>query len=542
MRTAMSKIASFAVKLLWSSYEAWSLVWAAATVTANGAASWGGAVALLIHFTEWPLWQQILISAGVALVGLTIFNWIIGLFKKPEPQPSNGTTVTVPGDENVIVTDTDVGGDIVGRDKKIEQHFYGSSPIGRHDGLLKKYSSLAEAAMVAQQKEYAAREVSDASTIHSDVLEERDDAQDALKKARTEFDAEAAAAGGEARTFALRARDSLNSDVWFTSGTDSGMEVVLQGADAAVTSFADGLSQLGGESDPTPGQATSATTHGDQSPVIQDSPHAQINITNPDHPDHGGDANQRSVVSVEEQFPQLYIFSEKLGALMDRVRKFDTSDEMGDEYSLIERGIDKVLSSVPKPRSYRNLFTNGRTMISDGSIARELSLSVGDPAWIYDAYRANSAIQVVIARLESETPEGLAHWLYRSGCPIFHLDPGTDFAEGKPQLLMNFTIDADSQPMAIEAAWIHGDTETTVTVMPEKRSDSPGHYKYQLKSFRPPPTEDVRSVSLEIQFRLDGRKHGARWTWPVQVHEKGHWIVENDRGSGVDQPNVEDTW
>lgn len=107
---------------------------------------------------------------------------------------------------------------------------------------------------------------------------------------------------------------------------------------------------------------------------------------------------------------------------------------------------------------------------------------------------------------------------------------------------MEFTIDANPQPSAMEVTWIVLNTETIATLMPEPSPKTPDRRKYQLKPHEVASTEAVDSVSLKIQFRLSDGRHGGRWTWPVQRHEKGHWIVDNHLGSGVDQPKIEDTW
>lgn len=78
----MRKASRFLVRLISSSYATWGFVWNVVLVGGNAAASGGGVMAAAYHFTHWPIWQQILVSIGVAFVWLTVTNWIVGLFNK----------------------------------------------------------------------------------------------------------------------------------------------------------------------------------------------------------------------------------------------------------------------------------------------------------------------------------------------------------------------------------------------------------------------------------------------------------------------------
>ena len=71
----------------WQSYGLWKTlaVWALA-------GAWEAP--LVGAFQQWPLWVQILASAGVAFVWLTILTWLINLFKRPQETGPSGPTAT----------------------------------------------------------------------------------------------------------------------------------------------------------------------------------------------------------------------------------------------------------------------------------------------------------------------------------------------------------------------------------------------------------------------------------------------------------------
>lgn len=73
------------------------------------------------------------------------------------------------------------------------------------------------------------------------------------------------------------------------------------------------------------------------------------------------------------------------------------------------------------------------------------------------------------------------------------------------------------------------------TPMPE---NAPG--KYQIKGVAMNPTPPSDEVSFEVKFFLEDGEHWGRWNWPLERHPKG-WRLEAAKGSGPNQPRIEDT-
>lgn len=144
---------------------------------------------------------------------------------------------------------------------------------------------------------------------------------------------------------------------------------------------------------------------------------------------------------------------------------------------------------------------------------------------------------------EAPAKEPLPHWLDRPGGPQFdRLNPGREGADN-PRLLCEFEIDADPQPSRVEARWVGAGTESTwVEPMREASRRGPTYRRFQMKAVGMKPTPPADEVTFQVRFTLEDGEHGGRWTWPLEQHQKGHWDLRADLGSGVRQPNREDTW
>ena len=130
-------------------------------------------------------------------------------------------------------------------------------------------------------------------------------------------------------------------------------------------------------------------------------------------------------------------------------------------------------------------------------------------------------------------------WRDRPGGPQFRLFPGVNAG----RLLCEFQIDGAPPPGGVEARWQGAGTEHDWTE-PMRENVPPGasFRKYQLKpvSMSPKPPRD--EVTFEVRFNLDDGPHGGQWVWLIEQHEKGHWNIEAQKGSGVFQPRLQDTY
>ena len=109
-------------------------------------------------------------------------------------------------------------------------------------------------------------------------------------------------------------------------------------------------------------------------------------------------------------------------------------------------------------------------------------------------------------------------WRNRPGGPMFRMNPGID----KGRLLCSFHITAEKIPGGVEARWVGAGTDMGwVEPMPENVSG-----KYQMKPVPMNPTSPTDEVKFEVQFYLEDGLHGGQWIWPLQQHEKGHWLIE----------------
>jgi len=119
------------------------LTWLGATYEALSLQQWlfalpfgGGGVAampILGAINDWPLWVQALAAGGVALMWLTILGWIAKQFGPKDPKPVGPTsTVTGPGSA-VNIEDSDINGDVVGRDKAGGDIVHGDKEVYLHE-------------------------------------------------------------------------------------------------------------------------------------------------------------------------------------------------------------------------------------------------------------------------------------------------------------------------------------------------------------------------------------------------------------------------
>lgn len=130
-------------------------------------------------------------------------------------------------------------------------------------------------------------------------------------------------------------------------------------------------------------------------------------------------------------------------------------------------------------------------------------------------------------------------WRNRPGGPQFRLSPIINAG----RLLCSFQVDAGIPPGGVEARWVGGGTDHEWTEpMVEPVHAGANFRKYQLKSVEMNPTPPQDEVVFEVRFNLDDRERGGRWVWPIEQHEKSHWNLEAQKGSGVFQPRLEDTW
>ena len=156
-----------------------------------------------------------------------------------------------------------------------------------------------------------------------------------------------------------------------------------------------------------------------------------------------------------------------------------------------------------------------------------------------DGIQAGGDVTINEAPLEQPLP----HWLDRSGGPQFdRLHPGRDGIDS-PVLLCEFEIDADPQPNRVEARWVGAGTES-IWVSPMREASNKGatYRKFQMKPTRMNPNSSTEEVKFQVRFMLVDGEHGGSWTWPLVKHQKGHWDLQADQGSGVRQPIREDTW
>ncbi len=125
-------------------------------------------------------------------------------------------------------------------------------------------------------------------------------------------------------------------------------------------------------------------------------------------------------------------------------------------------------------------------------------------------------------------------WPNRAGAPQFRMNPGVH--EGR--LLCGIRIsDASPAPGGVEARWLGAGTNMD-WIAPIRGADQ----EYEMKPADMTPTPPADEVTLEVRFNLEDGPHGGRWTWPMQQHEKGHWILNSHLGSGVHQPSLDDAW
>lgn len=131
-------------------------------------------------------------------------------------------------------------------------------------------------------------------------------------------------------------------------------------------------------------------------------------------------------------------------------------------------------------------------------------------------------------------------WPVRAGGPQFRMSPGLD----QSRLLCDFQISNSSPaPGGLEARWVGAGTNMDWTKpMPVPVSSGKAQAKYRMKPVAMAPKPPADEVAFEVRFYLDDGQHGGRWTWPVRQHEKGHWRIEAHLGSGLYQPNTDDTW
>lgn len=132
-------------------------------------------------------------------------------------------------------------------------------------------------------------------------------------------------------------------------------------------------------------------------------------------------------------------------------------------------------------------------------------------------------------------PELGRPWLLRPGAPQFRMRPGRD---GIKKLLNTFDMKAPVPPANVEARWVGSGID--MDWMVPMRQNTPDQFQMKGVEMNPTPPQD--SVTFEVRFWLEDGQHGGRWHWPVIQHEKGHWNIRADLGSGVDQPKLEDTW
>ena len=125
-------------------------------------------------------------------------------------------------------------------------------------------------------------------------------------------------------------------------------------------------------------------------------------------------------------------------------------------------------------------------------------------------------------------------WRNRPGGPQLRLSPGIN--AGK--LLCAFQITAERQPGGVEVRWVGAGTSSDWTEPMHENAAG----RYQMKPAEMNPAAPNDSVAFEVRFYLDDGLHGGRWLWPLEQHEKGHWLMEAQKGSGVFQPSLEDTW
>ena len=130
-------------------------------------------------------------------------------------------------------------------------------------------------------------------------------------------------------------------------------------------------------------------------------------------------------------------------------------------------------------------------------------------------------------------------WLKRPGGPKFRLSPGVH--DGK--VLCTFHIRGASEPGEVRARWTGAGTDMDWrSPMPQNVPPGRTEWGYQMKPVAMSPTPPADIVTFEVQFWLEDGEHGGRWHWPLEQHEKGHWLMEAQKGSGVQQPPEEDTW
>ena len=154
-----------------------------------------------------------------------------------------------------------------------------------------------------------------------------------------------------------------------------------------------------------------------------------------------------------------------------------------------------------------------------------------------DIYQAGRDITV---NAKSEDTKPVVPWIHRAGGPLFRLNPG--ISEGR--LLCEFTISESSpSPSGVEAKWAGVSTDSDWTV-PMKQNTPRGSFylSYQMKPTKIGETLREDEVTFEVRFNLEDGPHGGKWIWPLHQPEKGHWILDSQKGSGVFQPKIEDIW
>lgn len=122
-------------------------------------------------------------------------------------------------------------------------------------------------------------------------------------------------------------------------------------------------------------------------------------------------------------------------------------------------------------------------------------------------------------------------WHRRPGAPKFRISPGID----GQRFLVHIELVGGTEPGDLTAGWaVNAGAEVHPMLMPQPGSTWSRHAKPATCEWPEGAAELV--AHLRLRFVTPEGEHGYHYSFPLEQHRKGHWLLQSHEGTTVHSP------
>jgi hypothetical protein len=198
---------------------------------------------------------------------------------------------------------------------------------------------------------------------------------------------------------------------------------------------------------------------------------------------------------------------------------------------------DVALGAIETLQMQQPLLVSGEARPFIEKFAQAFIVAAVDPntAGGRNTVAVLAAIGLLRAQLESVKPPAdllqTIDWYRRPHAPKFRVAPEMH----ESRLLLGVEIIEGDVPGDIRASWaINDGPEVTPLLMYKPgtrwaRKANPADCEFRMR-------ESGNEAHLRIRFVFADGEHGYHYVFPLEKHEKGHWMLQTHLGTGVHTP------